>query len=333
MPLSQRPGRDPEPTTADLAVLVRVAEMGTLSAVARERDVPVSQISRAITRLEGTYKVRLINRSTHGLSLTPEGDLFVAHARRVVDSLADLSAQLDSRAGAPSGLVRVSVSQIMGDAQVIPSLPALTDRYPALRVDVIADDSMIDLATEGVDLAIRTSVVASENLVARPLGEYGRGLFASAAYLERYGEPSHPDELHRHRCITHAVSAGLNRWRFRDGRREYELAITGYHRVNNTAMSLTMVRQGLGIARLNTAAAHQAIAGGEIIEVLAPHRDPRRFPIYAVMMPDRHRLPKIRVCVDHFAAVFGQVVDLASGPVRSRQARRPQASGGRSKAR
>lgn len=309
---SRSAGRGPEPSSGDLAILVRVAETGTLSAVARERDVPVSQISRAITRLEGLYRVRLVNRSTHGLSVTPEGELFLAHARRVVESLNDLTAELDSRAGSPTGVVRLSVSQIMGDAQVIPSLPSLVARYPGLRVDVIADDRMIDLATEGIDLALRTNIVANENMVARLIGEYGRGLFASAAYLERFGEPRNPEELHRHRCITHAVSGALNRWRFRVGRKEIELPVTGFHRVNSTAMALTMVRAGLGIARLNTASARSAIHSGEIVEVLGPYRDPRRFPIYAVMMPDRHRLPKIRVCVAHFADVFGAVQGLAS---------------------
>ncbi|MEZ5659609.1 MAG: LysR family transcriptional regulator [Burkholderiaceae bacterium] len=306
MPLSAKTsGQAIEPATGDLAVLVRVAEMGTLSAVARERDVPVSQVSRAITRLEQAYRVKFINRSTHGLSVTPEGELILTHARRMVESLSELSAELDSRSGSPMGVVRLSVSQIMGDLQVIPSLPALVDRHPGLRIDVIADDRMIDLATEGIDLAIRTNVVANENMVAVWIGEYGRGLFASPEYLARFGAPVHPDELHRHRCITHAVSGGLNRWRFRVGRKEVELPITGHHRVNNTAMAMTMVRGGLGIARLNTASAHAAIASGEIVEIMARHRDPRRFPIYAVMMPDRHRLPKIRVCVEHFAGLFG----------------------------
>ncbi|MEZ5650280.1 MAG: LysR family transcriptional regulator [Burkholderiaceae bacterium] len=330
MPLSDKAGGlAVEPSTADIAVLVRVAEMGSLSAVARERDVPVSQVSRAVSRLEDAYRVKFLNRSTHGLSVTAEGELFLTHARRVVESLTDLSGALDTRSGSPIGTVRLSVSQIMGDVQVIPSLPALVERYPGLRIDVIADDSMIDLATEGIDLAIRTNVVANENLVATWIGEYGRGLFASPEYIARFGAPQHPDELHRHRCITHAVSGGLNRWRFRIGRKQIERPVAGHHRVNNTAMAMTMARAGLGIARLNTASAHAAIRSGEIVEVLGRFRDPRRFPVYVVMMPDRHRLPKIRVCVEHFAAVFGAASAATSAPRDPVAVGRPRSAGRR----
>ncbi|MEZ5739487.1 MAG: LysR family transcriptional regulator [Burkholderiaceae bacterium] len=304
------PARMNEPSTADLGMLVRVVELGTLSAVARERDVPVSQVSRAITRLEQAYRVRLVNRSTHGLSVTPEGELFLGHARRVVDSLTELSAELDTRSGSPTGVVRLSVSQIMGDLQVIPSLPALTGRHPGLRIDVIANDSMVDLATEGIDLALRTNIVDNENLVARRIGEYGRALYASPRYRAQHGVPGHPDDLRRHRCITHAVSGPLNRWRFRIERKQIDQVVAGFHRVNNTAMALTMVRHGLGIARLNTAVIPAALAAGEIVPVLDAFRDPRRFPIFAVTLPDRHRLPKIRACIDHFTRYFA---DLGAG--------------------
>ena len=294
-----------EPHMADLYILVRVAELGTLSAAALERDVPVSQVSRAITRLESNFKVKLINRSTHGLSVTAEGELFLAHARRMVESLDDLSAELDTRSGSPSGLVRLSVSQIMAGLQVIPSIPELVERYPELRIEVLANDRMVDLATEGIDLALRTTMVANENLVARELGEYGRSIYASPHYLERYGTPETPEELRRHRCITLAVSnSGLNKWRFKTGRKVNEMAIDGFHRVNNTALALTMAMSGIGIVRLNTTLVGPALQTGGLVKILTKYQDPSRFPIYGVMLPDRHRLPKTRACLDHFQRVF-----------------------------
>jgi len=293
-----------EPQMADLHILVRVAELGTLSAAALERDVPVSQVSRAITRLESNFKVKLINRSTHGLSVTAEGELFLAHARRMVESLDDLSAELDTRSGSPSGLVRLSVSQIMAGLQVIPSMPELVERYPDLRIEVLANDNMVDLATEGIDLALRTTMVANENLVARELGEYGRSIYASPHYLERYGIPETPEELRRHRCITLAVSSGLNKWRFKTGRKVNEMAVDGFHRVNNTALALTMAMSGIGIVRLNTTLVGPALKAGGLVKILTKYQDPSRFPIYGVMLPDRHRLPKTRACLDHFQRVF-----------------------------
>lgn len=306
---SGRPDRSPriEPHMADLQTLVRVAELGTLSAAALERDVPVSQISRAVTRLESSFKVRLINRSTHGLSVTAEGELFLAHARRMVESLRDLSAELDTRSGSPSGLVRLSVSQVMGHLQVIPSIPELLDRHPEIRIEIVANDTMSDLATEGIDLAVRTAMLVNENLVARELGEYGRAIYAAPKYLERFGTPETPDALRGHRCITLASNTALNKWRFKTGRRVSEIAIEGFHRVNSTAMAMTMVQHGLGIGRLNTSLVGPALETGEIVRLLEDFQDPSRFPIYGVMLPDRHRLPKTRAVLDHLQRVFANI--------------------------
>lgn len=291
----------------DLQTLIRVAELGTLSAAAQERNVPVSQISRAITRLENGFKVRLINRSTHGLSVTPEGELFLGHARRMVETLDDLSAELDTRSRSVSGLVRLSVSQIMGQLQVIPSLPELSRRYPELRVEIVANDSLIDLNTEGIDIAVRTAMLSNENLVARELGEYGRAVYASPGYLEVFGTPKTPDELRGHRCITLSTNNTLNKWRFKTGRKISEMSIEGFHRVNSTSMAMSMVKHGLGIARLNTSLVGPALEAGEIVKVLADFQDPTRFPIYGVMLPDRHRLPKTRACLEHLQKLFANI--------------------------
>ncbi|MGH1360674.1 MAG: LysR family transcriptional regulator [Burkholderiaceae bacterium] len=292
---------------ADLQILIRVAELGTLSAAAQERNVPVSQISRAITRLESGFKVRLVNRSTHGLSVTPEGELFLGHARRMVETLDDLSAELDTRSRSVSGLVRLSVSQVMGHLQVIPSMPELLEKYPELRIEIVANDSMVDLSTEGVDIALRTSMLVNENLVARELGEYGRAVYASPRYLEMFGTPDTPDELRGHRCITLSSINALNKWRFKVGRRFTEISIDGFHRVNSTAMAMSMVQSGLGLARLNTSLVGPALEAGEIVKVLADFQDPTRFPIYGVMLPDRHRLPKTRACLEHFQRLFANI--------------------------
>lgn len=283
----------------DLLLLVRVVESGSLSAVARERDVPVSNVSRAIDRVEAAYQVRLLNRSTHGLSVTAEGELLMGHAREVLAHLEDAAAELASRSARPSGMVRLSISQVMASRLVLPQLPPLIERYPELRIEIQAEDRLVDLATEGIDLAVRTSNVLSENLVARQIGEFRRALFAAPSYLRRFGAPDHPDELHRHRCITHTSSGTLNRWRFRVDRRVHEIAVNGAFRASNTDLSLQMVTAGLGIGQINTALLGDLVRRGVLLPVLEKYADPRRIPVYVVMLPDRNRLPKIRVVIDH----------------------------------
>ena len=114
----------------DVALFLRIVELGSLSAAARERLGPVSQVTRALARLEATCGARLLHRTTHGLSLTDEGDAVLAQAQRMLDIGDELQADLSGRIGAPSGWVRVSVSAVLAEAVIAPSLPALYERHP-----------------------------------------------------------------------------------------------------------------------------------------------------------------------------------------------------------
>lgn len=289
----------------EAALFLRVAELGSLSAAARERNAPVSQVSRTLARLESRWGVRLMHRTTHGLSLTDEGDTFAAHARRLVDTRDELAAALHIKRGGPSGWVRLAVSPALAEAVIAPSLPSLYDQYPQVQVEVMADDRLHDMARDGVDVAIRTGSPAGDNLVARPMAEHGRRLFASPAYLQRFGTPQHPDDLARHRLITSSASPLLNRWPWSEQAgqpRGSAYQARGHTRSDNTSLTLALVLQGVGIARLNDVVSRRYLAAGALVAVLDEWFDRSRVPIYAVMLPERHRLPKIRACIEHWSA-------------------------------
>ncbi|HYE71485.1 MAG TPA: LysR family transcriptional regulator, partial [Aquabacterium sp.] len=151
----------------DLHLFARVAELGTLSAVARERDVPVSQVSRTLSRIEKSCGARLVNRSTHGLSLTAEGLTFLDTCRRMLATLDELEGEFATRAGGPSGIVRVAASTVVAHYQLLPSLPALARRHPGLRIELEVGDRLADLARDGIDIAIRTATHLPDTVVAR----------------------------------------------------------------------------------------------------------------------------------------------------------------------
>lgn len=288
----------------DAALFLRVAELGTLSAAARERNAPVSQVSRTLARLEQRCGARLMHRSTHGLSLTDEGDTFATHARRLVDARDELAAAFRHKRGGPSGWVRLSVSSVLAETLIAPSLPSLYEAFPQLQVEVLADDRMSDMAREGVDIAIRTGVSNSDNLVARQIAEHGRRLCASPAYLKRFGTPQHPDELPSHRLITNSASPAVNRWPWasrEDAPAQGVYLARGHTRTDNSALMMALALQGVGIARLNDLLTLEHIARGDLVPVLDDWFDRSRVPIYAVMLPERHRLPKVRTCIDHWA--------------------------------
>ncbi len=299
---------------ADAALFVRVAELGTLSAAARERDEPVSQTSRAISRLEKLLGVRLLHRTTHGLSLTDEGDTFLAHARRMLDTAAELEGALTGNIAGPSGIVRVAVSPVLAQMMIAPSLRSLYARYPHIQVDIAADDRAIDLARDGIDVAIRAGVEVNDTLIARKIGTHGRGLYASPEYLREFGTPKTPDDLQTHRLIANSASPSLNRWPIiaknkQAGKKLREkdievLQVKGHTRADNTSVVLALALEGVGIARLNQLLVEPLVLRGQLEPVLTRYAADEAVPIYAVMLQERHRLPKVRACIDHWEAWF-----------------------------
>ncbi len=285
----------------DVALFTRIAKLGTLSAAARERNVPVSQVTRALTRLEAACGVRLLHRSTHGLSLTDEGDTLLAYGQRLLDTTAELDSELTGKLSGPSGWVRISVSPLMAECVITPSLVGLYERWPLLKIDINADDRMADMARDGIDVALRTGTPASETLVARQIGEYGRTLYASPRYLERHGTPAHPDDLARHHLIANSASPTLNRWSRSGNPPPPDLQIQGQTRADNTALLLSLVVHGVGISRLHDLMAAPWVRSGALVPLLQDHFASPRIPIYAVMLQERHRLPKVRACIDYWA--------------------------------
>jgi DNA-binding transcriptional LysR family regulator len=285
----------------DMALFTRIVELGTLSAVARERDVPVSQVTRALARLEAACEARLLHRSTHGLSLTDEGDAVLAHGRRLLNTAAELHGELSGKVSGPSGWVRISVSPVLAQAVIAPSLPALYRRHPQLQMDIAADDRMVDMAREGIDIALRTGTTHSDTVVARQIGELKRALFASPAYVAEFGLPASPDELAAHRLIANSGNPTLNRWTMAAGKRQHELLVKGHTRTDNTAVVLSLVLHGVGIARLAELVARPLVRRGELLPVLSDRVEMPAAPMYAVMLQERHRLPKVRACIDHLA--------------------------------
>jgi DNA-binding transcriptional LysR family regulator len=282
----------------DVALFTRIADLGTLSAAARERDIPVSQVTRSLARLEAACGVRLLHRSTHGLSLTDEGDTFLLYGRRLLETSEELASELSGKISGPSGWVRISASSLMAECIVAPSLCELYRRHPALQLDISANDRIADMARDGIDIAIRSGSPSSDTVVARQIGEHGRTLCAAPDYLAAFGRPRHPDDLKRHRLIASSVSPGLNRWPLTATAGKSELQVVGHTRTDNTALQLNLVLNGVGIARINDLHALPLIRAGRLVPLLEDHFVSPVVPILAVMLAERQRLPKIRACID-----------------------------------
>lgn len=290
----------------EMALYARVAELGSLSAVARERDVPVSLVSRTLSRLEKACGARLMNRSTHGLSLTDEGRTFLEYSRRALVTMEELEGAFAQRSGEPSGVVRVASSTVVAQYQLVPSLPGLAQRHPRLQVELEVGDRLLDMTRDGIDIAIRTAANLPDTVVARQIGTLGRALYAAPSYAQAHGLPRKPDELAAHALITNSASTLLNDWPFLVDGAPRVYPAQGRWRTNDTNMAATMVLQGLGIARLATLVGDPLVAQGALVAVLPEFVDLRPVPVYAVTGSTRNRLPKIKACLDYWQEWFAR---------------------------
>lgn len=291
----------------DLALFLRIVEGGSLSAAARERNVPTSQVTRALARLERACGARLLNRSTHALSLTDAGEATLQHARAMLLAAEELHAALAPGHGGVQGWVRLAVSAVMAQAIVVPSLPELYERHPGLQLDIAADDRVVDLAREGIDIALRTGEPGSDDFVARRVGLLRRSLYAAPAYARRHGLPRQPADLATHRLLTNSATPALNRWRFAaPGGDPLEWPARAHTRTDNTAVLVSLAIAGVGIARIAERWAEPLVASGTLVKVLPGQLAPEEVPIHAVMLQGRQRLPKVRAVVDHLERWIGR---------------------------
>jgi LysR family transcriptional regulator for bpeEF and oprC len=286
------------------ALFVQLASARSLSAVARERNVPVSRISRALSLMEAETGTLLMRRTTHSLSLTSEGDIFLAHAQRFVAEKGSLEDHFARRTCTVGGVVRISVAQLFAEHLLIPQLPRLRAAQPDLKIDLHVSDSMADMAGDGVDILVRAGAAPAGHHVARSLGQHGRALFAAPSYLAAHGAPAHPDDLANHVLITNTSAPLHNHWSFLLEGQPTTQVMLGAVRVNNSAAVMNLALAGAGIARINDVLGHALVAQGRLRPVLSPYCVTGAYDIHAAILPARRRTPKIRVTLDWLASCF-----------------------------
>lgn len=289
----------------DFELFTRLAQQLSVAAVARERNAPASQVSRGLSRIEAACGLRLFHRSTHGLSLTAEGHVFHEHAQQIGRDAQALADDLDLRGDRIAGAIRLSASALLAERVLVPALPRLAQAHPDLRVTLNITDRLVDLATEGVDVAVRAGVPLRDTLVARLLGRHRRKLYAAPAYLQAHGEPRAVDDLRRHRLISNAAVATQNQWHFQCGGKALTLPVQGHVQADNTDAVFSLALAGLGVARLNDVMAAPFVAAGRLTLLLDEFSDPGTHDIHAIALAARQRSPKIRAVMDWLQRSLG----------------------------
>jgi DNA-binding transcriptional LysR family regulator len=292
----------------EMAAFVRVVEAQGFSAAAPALGLTPSAVSKLITRLETRLGVRLMQRTTRALHLTADGEAFYEQARRIVAEITALEAELTDRRGTPQGLLRVTTSLAFSTHQLAPLIGEFLERYPAVQLELIPTDRVVDLVEEGVDIAIRVGRLADSSFMARKIGEDVRLVCAAPSYLARHGRPERPEELVRHNCIVNRDRAHLNRWQFLidgpNGRQVREIEVKGRIAVSDGEAQLRLALQGLGIVRLTRLTVAGAIRSGELVSLLKEFSAEEPVPIHAVYPHRRHLAPKVTAFADFVREKF-----------------------------
>jgi DNA-binding transcriptional LysR family regulator len=287
-----------------MQVYTRVVETGTFTKAADTLQMP-----KLVQALEGHLRLKLLNRTTRKVSVTPDGAAYYERATRLLGDLEDIEASVANAQANPKGRLRVDAGGTIASIFIIPALPAFVARYPEIQLDFGVSDRMVNLVGENVDCVIRGGSLTGQeqSLVARHIGDLPWVTCATPAYLKRYGTPRHPSDLKSGHVIAAHVSARTGRVVplvfERDGKR---LEIEARHTVavNESNAHLSAARAGLGIAQM-PAFEMKLAAPGDLRAVLAAWQ-PGPLPIHVLYPANRHLSAKVRVFVDWITALFAQ---------------------------
>lgn len=287
----------------DAALLVRVVQMQSFSAAAREHGVPVSTVSRRIARLESALGVRLLERTTRRLRLTDAGRAYFEHAERAVDDLSQGTDRVRELQKEPRGRVRIvspELGAIVGD-QVCSYLA----KYPGVSVELELVDRQVDLLSDRFDLAIVTGKVEdTSDFVARELWRSSRKLlYASPRYLQKHRAPRRIEDLSRHDCIATRSMEAKATWTLVRGRNRRGITFSPRLSVNKSTAAHRAVIAGLGIAILPEVLCNEDVARGRLVRVLEGYEG-EAGGVYLLYRAGRSLTAAVRTCVDHFLAGF-----------------------------
>lgn len=288
----------------DLTFFVLLAKLGNMAATARELGVTPPAITRRLTLMEQRLGVQLVNRTTRRLSLTSEGESYLAQAAHILDSIRDMEESVSSGRAAPKGLLRVNATPGFGRTRIAPLISRFAHAHPDVEVELQLTDRSIGLVEEAYDLAIRFGELPDSRLSARKLMANRRFLCASPTYLKQAGEPTTPQELHRHRCILHRQNDDVyGTWRLQKGKKIALVKVRGAVSSNDGDVVMNWALEGHGIVQRSEWDAAKYLASGRLKEVMPAYTLPDA-DLYVYYLSRRNLPAKIRAFVDFLAAEF-----------------------------
>ncbi|MBL8330023.1 MAG: LysR family transcriptional regulator [Rubrivivax sp.] len=293
-------------TLEQLRVLVKVVDAGSFTTAADVLGVQRSHVSRVIAQLEAELGVTLLERTTRRQSVSEAGRAVYERAVGVLAAIEDTVRVTQDMRAQPQGHLRITCGVAFGIAVLSGWVETFLARHPQCTAEIEYASRELDLVHEGFDLAIRAGPLPDSRLAARRLGRFDYGLFASPAYVQRFGLPATPEALSGHRLVVFTGdSARTGAWMLQHPQQREPVRVAGpaQLRVNAGAGVRSALLAGLGIGQLPQPAAAELLADGRLQPVLLPWQPPA-VEVFAVYPSNRYLTPKVRAFVDLALELF-----------------------------
>lgn len=297
----------------DVALFRTIASVGSLSAAARQMGTTPMLVSRRLAGLEAELGARLFHRTTRSLSLTPEGEAFLPHAGTLLEARDSALDSISSSGSGLTGVLKITAPNVIGHSVVVPVVAELIADNPALRVDLILSDGVIDIATTGLDVAVRVAVMKPSDMIATRVAANPFTLCASPGYVARFGEPATAEDLVSRSCIKlHA----MDNWQFTRGGEMHRVRINGPLSANTVDAVRAACIAGVGIAMLTYWDVHEQIERGELRRIVLADVEPLEIGIWAVFATRTQMPARVRAFIDALRDRLIAATDAASSATR-----------------
>ena len=286
---------------SELSFFVLLAKLGSLAATARELGLTPPAVTKRLMVMEQRLGVRLLNRTTRRVSLTSEGETYLAQATRILADIRDMEESVSSSRAARKGLLGVNATLGFGRTTIAPLVSAFARRHPEVEVQLQLTDRAINLVEDAYDLGIRFGELPDTRLGARKILSNQRYLCASPAYLRRNGTPRTPQELAQHRCILHRQNdEAYGTWKLQKGRKHETVKVHGSLSSNDGDVVLGWALDGHGILLRSEWDAAKYLDSGRLQVVLPDYSLPAA-DLYAYYPSRRQQPARVRAFIDFLA--------------------------------
>ena len=304
----------------DLHVLIQTARAGTLTAAAGVLGVTPAAASATLKRLEAQLGVRLFERSTRVMRLTPQGQTLLDYASRALDLVAEGEAQVTDDQGGMVGLIRLAAPSDLTRTTLLPWLDEFMTIHSGVRLALSVGDRPLDVVKDELDLAIRYGALADSRLLMRRLIVTEPVVVAAPSYLERQPAPQSPFDLTVHNCLAYDRAGRPHRtWRFFRDRQWTEIRVSGDRSVDDASLARQWALAGAGILLKSPIEQRHEMVSGKLVRLLADWRT-EAYPLHALLPSGRFVPRRVKALVDFLAAKFGEVAaELADGSARDRR--------------